>query len=158
MANDPQNQSVIETSDITVKLENGSPPSFRAHHEKLDAYVEECNRELRMTRGLHACEASVDANWKGQALLRREEMTNVRDPKTLAPVTMVMETPLDLPWLMPVDKRESANKILTAALHRIEMTMREQCAANAGVLRQSFNSTAQQLGRITVPTGVDAGR
>lgn len=153
-----QDEGVIETSNIVAEPANGSPPRFRAHHEKLDAFVEECNRELCVSRGLHACEASVSASWRGQAVLRREEMTNERDPTTLAPVTMTIETPLDLPWLMPKDKLETASEILTRALHDIEQVMRDQCAKNKGIMRQSFNGFAQQSGRITVPSGVDIGR
>jgi hypothetical protein len=154
MGDDPQNPSVIETETLNlegpVESSNGGKISYRKHHANLDAFVDECNHELRTVRGLHACEAFVTATWKGEAMLTRVEMTT----RGIVPMNAI----LNLPWVMPADKRQTGKEIVTDALIKLDLFMRDQCARNGGLLRQGFEAVARKTERILIPSGVDAGR
>ena len=141
---------MIEGSDIIGEPTNGGKISYRKHHEKLDAFVDECNDELRRVRGMHACEAFVTATWKGEALLTRAEMTT----RGVVPMNM----PLNLPWVMPADVRQTPKEIVGDALGKMDLCMREQCARHGGLLRQGFEAIARKTDTILVPTVVSDGR
>jgi hypothetical protein len=154
MGNDPQNPSVIETDTLSleapVESSNGGKIGYRKHHANLDVFLDECNRELRDVRGLHACEAFVTATWKGEAMMTRVEMTT----RGIVPMNAL----LNLPWVMPPAERKTAKEIVNEALQKLDLFMRDQCARNGGLLRQGFEAVARKTERILIPSGLTAGR
>ena len=124
--------------DAPKKVE---PLSFKEHYDRLEAFVDECNLLLR-NRGFRLCEACVLANWSGQAILTRSEMTDRRYPNG-TPVIAQNRAFLMLPWTTN-DSEVDAEMILNYTLGEIEKSCAGQCARVKAV-RISFNSYARQM-------------
>ncbi len=111
--------------------------SFATYYGTVEVFADECNRILR-ERGFRTCEAFVQVNWLGQAMLVRSEMTATVAPNGL-PLTLGAMGRLPLPT-----KDQEADDILTDALTKIADEIAVQCAKR-GLTRLTFMAYAKRV-------------
>ena len=111
--------------------------SFREHYARLEEFVDACNRRLR-ERGFRVCEATATANWMGQAILSRMQVTAAVAPNGLP---LVVGGGFELP--LPTQEHD-VEDILNRALKASEDVIGRQCAAMR-VLRISFDEYARRV-------------
>lgn len=133
-------------------MSEAEPMTFREHHEKVDAYVDAVNAELRQ-RGFHACEVHAWSSYgEGQVILKVSAPTSGKNPMG-GTIFLQTELPLPLPWRLPADKMMEPKEILNQALKASEKMLIRLCGQHK-ILRITFAAFARAKSQTIQTDGI----